>query len=159
MCHLRRSLKNLCLAGSLVCLFTGSYCFAVCIGNGNGHNGPCYKGHFHIDRVAGSYADMTPVCASWSEITCLNVYVPQAEDNNGLDAVAIVGQIEIFVHEIVGDSARTSCGGSKCDGCPPARPGNTGGYVYGVGQASAYKKCCVPDGTTNVIICPMPPGS
>lgn len=140
---IRRSccLKTHCLVASLVCLAAGSFCFASCP-NVNGD--PCLMGHFEVDTVAGSYSDGTPVCTSWSDVTCLNLYVPSGMDNNGLDAVTITPSITIIASHVVGDEARDTCVGSPCDGCPPATaggsPGTTGGTV------TSYKKCCTTVG-------------
>ena len=82
---LRLSLKAMCLVGSVVCLAASSYCLAAgCTANGGGgYNGQCLMGHFFRKSVAGSYADATPVCTKWSQDTCLNLYVPSGQDNNG----------------------------------------------------------------------------
>lgn len=135
---------TLCLVGSLVCLSVGSYCFAGCFAGGpTGCQCNCLMGWHEVQTVAGSYSDGTPVCTSWSQITCLNLYMPEPQDNNGLQAVAFTPSIEITASYVVGDEARDTCQGSPCDGCPPAtaggNPGTTGGTT------TSYRKfCCGP---------------
>ena len=154
-----RSLRMLCLVGSLVCLSASSYCIAdVCIGNGAGHIGPCFLGHFMLTSGAGSYADGTPVCNRWNMSSCFNVYVKAVDDNNGLDAVLITPSITIILSQEVGPQAINKCQDSECNGCPPARAVNNTPDIDGMALTS-FRKCCVPVGPTSVTSCPPPPPS
>ena len=131
MFRVDRWLASVCLLGSALCLFTGSYRFAQA----------CTQTYVNTTAVAGSYPDGTPTCVWYSENTCLFLYtITTGYDHNRLVSPTITIQRNTWS----GSLATVRCQLPACFGFPPAFASQDGSAQPAGGETS-YKKECYDD--------------